>query len=33
MDVSLTNIIRHHETEYLNSLQMSYLNLPDTTFK
>ncbi|KAL6536696.1 hypothetical protein OROMI_026277 [Orobanche minor] len=31
--VSLTNIIRHHETEYLNSLQMSYLNLPDTTFK
>ncbi|KAL0387418.1 UNVERIFIED_CONTAM: F-actin-capping protein subunit alpha [Sesamum radiatum] len=31
--VSLTTIIRHHETEYLNSLQVSYSNLPDTTFK
>ncbi|XP_022870412.1 F-actin-capping protein subunit alpha isoform X2 [Olea europaea var. sylvestris] len=31
--VSLTNIIRHHETEYLNSLQTSYSKLPDTTFK
>ncbi|KAL3538172.1 hypothetical protein ACH5RR_001538 [Cinchona calisaya] len=31
--ISLTNIIRHHETEYLNSLQTSYLNLPDNTFK
>ncbi|CAK9157749.1 unnamed protein product [Ilex paraguariensis] len=31
--VSLTNIIRHHETEYLASLQASYINLPDTTFK
>lgn len=31
--VSLTNIIRHHETEYLNSLQMSYSNLSDATFK
>ncbi|KAI3448573.1 hypothetical protein Pfo_005238 [Paulownia fortunei] len=30
---SLTTIIRHHEMEYLNSLQMSYSNLPDTTFK
>lgn len=31
--VSLTGIIRHHETEYLNSLQTSYSYLPDTTFK
>ncbi|KAA8536837.1 hypothetical protein F0562_029315 [Nyssa sinensis] len=31
--VALTNIIRHHETEYLASLQASYSNLPDTTFK
>ncbi|KAI8548088.1 hypothetical protein RHMOL_Rhmol07G0245200 [Rhododendron molle] len=31
--ISLTNIIRHHETEYLASLQASYSNLPDTTFK
>lgn len=31
--VSLITIIRHHETEYLNSLQVSYSNLPDTTFK
>lgn len=30
---SLTAIIRHHETEYLNSLQTSYSNLPDATFK
>ncbi|KAK2976901.1 hypothetical protein RJ640_024735 [Escallonia rubra] len=31
--ISLINIIRHHETEYLASLQASYSNLPDTTFK
>ncbi|KAF9622066.1 hypothetical protein IFM89_029350 [Coptis chinensis] len=31
--VSIANIIRHHETEYLASLETSYLNLPDTTFK
>ncbi|KAL8028920.1 hypothetical protein ABFS82_14G191600 [Erythranthe guttata] len=31
--VSLTTIIRHHEAEYLNSLQKSYSKLPDTTFK
>ncbi|XP_049406709.1 F-actin-capping protein subunit alpha-like [Solanum stenotomum] len=31
--ISLVNIIRHHETEYLASLQTSYLKLPDTTFK
>ncbi|RWW75467.1 hypothetical protein BHE74_00016511 [Ensete ventricosum] len=31
--VSITNIIRHHETEYLASLEASYVNLPDTTFK
>ncbi|KAK3041948.1 hypothetical protein RJ639_002256 [Escallonia herrerae] len=31
--ISLINIIRHHETEYLTSLQASYSNLPDTTFK
>ncbi|PSS03029.1 F-actin-capping protein subunit alpha like [Actinidia chinensis var. chinensis] len=31
--ISLTNIIRHHETEYLAALQASYSNLPDTTFK
>ncbi|KAI5658729.1 hypothetical protein M9H77_27522 [Catharanthus roseus] len=31
--VSLTSIIRHHETEYLNSLQTSYSYLPDSTFK
>ncbi|PIA44419.1 hypothetical protein AQUCO_01700188v1 [Aquilegia coerulea] len=31
--ISITNIIRHHETEYLASLEGSYLNLPDTTFK
>ncbi|KAI3975287.1 hypothetical protein MKX01_033527 [Papaver californicum] len=31
--LSVTNIIRHHETEYLASLEGSYLNLPDTTFK
>ncbi|KAI3927978.1 hypothetical protein MKW98_023579 [Papaver atlanticum] len=31
--LSITNIIRHHETEYLSSLEGSYLNLPDTTFK
>ncbi|KAI8030498.1 F-actin-capping protein subunit alpha [Camellia lanceoleosa] len=26
--ISLTNIIRHHETEYLAALQASYSNLP-----
>ncbi|XP_015088723.1 F-actin-capping protein subunit alpha-like isoform X3 [Solanum pennellii] len=31
--ISLVNTIRHHETEYLASLQTSYLKLPDTTFK
>ncbi|GMP40174.1 hypothetical protein CsSME_00010723 [Camellia sinensis var. sinensis] len=31
--ISLTNIIRHHETEYLAALQASYSNLPDSTFK
>ncbi|XP_057494990.1 F-actin-capping protein subunit alpha-like isoform X2 [Actinidia eriantha] len=31
--ISLTNIIRHQETEYLAALQASYSNLPDTTFK
>nr|GLL29492.1 F-actin-capping protein subunit alpha isoform X1 [Ipomoea trifida] len=31
--LSLVHIIRQHETEYLNSLQKSYLNLSDTTFK
>uniref|UniRef100_A0A0E0LJP5 F-actin-capping protein subunit alpha n=1 Tax=Oryza punctata TaxID=4537 RepID=A0A0E0LJP5_ORYPU len=31
--VSITNIIRHHESEYLSSLEESYLNLSDATFK
>lgn len=31
--LSVTTIIRHHETEYLGSLQESYSNLPDATFK
>ncbi|KAE9598139.1 putative F-actin-capping protein subunit alpha [Lupinus albus] len=31
--VSISSIIRHHETEYLASLEASYLNLPDSTFK
>lgn len=31
--ISLTSMIRHHETEYLNSLLRSYSKLPDTTFK
>uniref|UniRef100_A0A7N0TFV2 F-actin-capping protein subunit alpha n=1 Tax=Kalanchoe fedtschenkoi TaxID=63787 RepID=A0A7N0TFV2_KALFE len=31
--VSITNIIRHHEAEYLTVLEASYTNLPDTTFK
>ncbi|KAG6434142.1 hypothetical protein SASPL_105764 [Salvia splendens] len=30
---SVTAIIRHHETEYLNSLQTSYSKLSDATFK
>lgn len=30
---SVANIIRHHEAEYLASLEASYSNLPDTTFK
>ncbi|GMH13144.1 hypothetical protein Nepgr_014985 [Nepenthes gracilis] len=30
---TITNIICRHETEYLASLEVSYLNLPDTTFK
>nr|XP_043624243.1 F-actin-capping protein subunit alpha [Erigeron canadensis] len=31
--ISLMEIIRHHESEYLTSLQASYSNLPDSTFK
>ncbi|PKI74031.1 hypothetical protein CRG98_005509 [Punica granatum] len=31
--LSIANIIRHHETEYLTSLEACYTNLPDTTFK
>ncbi|KAL5566371.1 hypothetical protein UlMin_029535 [Ulmus minor] len=31
--ISIASIIRHHETEYLASLEASYSNLPDTTFK
>ncbi|XP_074311598.1 F-actin-capping protein subunit alpha [Silene latifolia] len=31
--IAITNIIRQHEAEYLASLEASYLNLPDTTFK
>ncbi|GAA0172464.1 non-motor actin binding protein [Lithospermum erythrorhizon] len=31
--VALTSMIRYHETEYLSSLQTSYSNLPDSTFK
>uniref|UniRef100_A0A6N2LEI5 F-actin-capping protein subunit alpha n=1 Tax=Salix viminalis TaxID=40686 RepID=A0A6N2LEI5_SALVM len=31
--ISIANIIRHHEAEYLESLEASYSNLPDTTFK
>ncbi|KAL8130482.1 hypothetical protein V2J09_019637 [Rumex salicifolius] len=31
--VAIAHIIRHHETEYLTSLEASYVNLPDTTFK
>ncbi|KAF2316851.1 hypothetical protein GH714_042192 [Hevea brasiliensis] len=31
--LSITNTIRHHEAEYLASLEESYSNLPDTTFQ
>ncbi|XP_078159871.1 subunits of heterodimeric actin filament capping protein Capz superfamily [Carex rostrata] len=31
--VQLTNIVRHHESEYLQSLEASYLHLPDSMFK
>ncbi|KAJ1292377.1 hypothetical protein BS78_02G386500 [Paspalum vaginatum] len=31
--VSITNIIRHHESEYFSSLEESYFNLSDATFK
>ncbi|KAH0994867.1 hypothetical protein GBA52_018731 [Prunus armeniaca] len=31
--IAIGNIIRQHETEYLSSLEESYSNLPDTTFK
>ncbi|CAO2836729.1 unnamed protein product [Amaranthus hypochondriacus] len=31
--LAITNIIRQQETEYLASLEGSYLKLPDTTFK
>lgn len=31
--LSVTNIIRHQESEYFSSLEESYLNLSDATFK
>nr|KJB45290.1 hypothetical protein B456_007G300100 [Gossypium raimondii] len=31
--IAIASLIRHHETEYLASLEASYLNLPDATFK
>ncbi|XP_044468513.1 F-actin-capping protein subunit alpha [Mangifera indica] len=31
--ILIAHIIRHHETEYLASLEASYSNLPDNTFK
>ncbi|RYR02203.1 hypothetical protein Ahy_B06g081015 isoform A [Arachis hypogaea] len=31
--VAISGIIRHHETEYMASLEASYLSLPDSTFK
>ncbi|PRQ55693.1 putative F-actin-capping protein subunit alpha [Rosa chinensis] len=31
--ITIGNIIRQHEAEYLASLEASYSNLPDTTFK
>ncbi|KAF8007285.1 hypothetical protein BT93_K1325 [Corymbia citriodora subsp. variegata] len=31
--IAIASIIRHHETEYLGSLEASYTNLPDNTFK
>ncbi|KAK9139356.1 hypothetical protein Scep_009037 [Stephania cephalantha] len=31
--ISIASIISHHENEYLASLEGSYSNLPDTTFK
>ncbi|KAG7021076.1 F-actin-capping protein subunit alpha [Cucurbita argyrosperma subsp. argyrosperma] len=31
--VAIANIIRHHEAEYFSALEVSYSNLPDTTFK
>eukprot|EP00268_Persea_americana_P064034 TRINITY_DN8379_c0_g1_i11.p1 TRINITY_DN8379_c0_g1~~TRINITY_DN8379_c0_g1_i11.p1 ORF type:complete len:308 (+),score=54.63 TRINITY_DN8379_c0_g1_i11:152-1075(+) len=31
--LSIINMIRHHENEYMASLEGSYSNLPDTTFK
>lgn len=31
--IAIATIIRHHEAEYTSSLEASYLNLPDTTFK
>ncbi|KAJ4753580.1 F-actin-capping protein subunit alpha-2 [Rhynchospora pubera] len=31
--VQLTNIVRHHEYEYFQSLEASYLHLPDGMFK
>uniref|UniRef100_A0A453AQD2 F-actin-capping protein subunit alpha n=1 Tax=Aegilops tauschii subsp. strangulata TaxID=200361 RepID=A0A453AQD2_AEGTS len=30
---TVANIIRHHESEYFSSLEESYLNLSDATFK
>ncbi|KAM1490399.1 hypothetical protein ACFXTO_033530 [Malus domestica] len=31
--IAISNIIRQHETEYITSLEASYSNLPDATFK
>ncbi|CAD5322163.1 unnamed protein product [Arabidopsis thaliana] len=31
--IAIANIIRHHETEYLASLEVAYSKLPDNTFK
>ncbi|XP_077218383.1 subunits of heterodimeric actin filament capping protein Capz superfamily [Tasmannia lanceolata] len=31
--ISIANMIRHHESEYFASLEASYSDLPDTTFK
>ncbi|KAJ8772034.1 hypothetical protein K2173_027211 [Erythroxylum novogranatense] len=31
--ITIVNIIRHHEAEYMTSLEASYSKLPDSTFK